>query len=488
MADPRNYTVKQCPPAYAGKSAAGISSATTTRREFGNAVGKIGDLEVLNSVGGGSIGKGLRNLASISNSIRTGCGALPTSIGKTLDAGANWVLENTGIAPTVVDALQGFNPGVANQAYGQAKAVFEKVKQGDFKATDIPGYLQDFQNLERLGRNIFTPARGDAQDSLAPRCEASPYAVDLIARAPKFKFLFVVEFIPNPAYTALSRKDIPVLEMAFTVKTSSRPNIKFHTEDVNYYNYRSSYITKTSFEEMKMTFHDDIRNAATQFYTTYLNAVSPISNIDPSQSGAAAPNLLQQGGMDFGEGYGSNVQIPNMVLEQIPGNRYAASMGPLASSGASNIEESTVFSQIRLYHIFDYGNTMTVYNFSNPRIIQLAPDDVDMSAGNEGSELSITFSYDSVFVDPMVNLKTSTKYGKLQDKQSNAIYQLQYNGTGTIGPNDSGIKPTGQPAPAAPSCDPVKKTDTAGAPGSSIGKAAVAAVGDLASKFSKAIS
>jgi hypothetical protein len=242
---------------------------------------------------------------------------------------------------------------------------------------------------------------------------------------------------------------------------------------------------------MKMTFYDDIRNAATQFYTTYLNAVSPISNIDP-MTGATYPELLQQQGMMFDDEWdvtGKTTQIPGMILDQIPGNRYAASAGNLASTGdslATVREESTVFNQIRLYHVFDYGNRMTVYNFANPRIVQLSPDDVDM-ASNEGSELSINFSYDTVFVDPDVDLKTSTKYGNIRDKQRDAVYQLQYNGTGTIGPNNSGIKPTGQPAPTTPSCDTVQHIDTAAASLVSTGKAAVAAVGDLAGKFSKFI-
>ena len=483
MADPRTFSVKQCPPAYAAKSGAGIGSATSARRDFGNAVGKIGDLEVLNSVGAGAIGKGLRNLASISNSIRTGCGALPTSIGGTIDAGANWVLEQTGIGSTVVDALRGFNPGVANTALGQAKAVFEQVSQGGFKATDIPSVLQDFQNLERLGRNIFTPSRDDAQASLGGACEASPYAIDLLARAPKYKFLFIVEFIPTPAYSALSVGGVPVLEMAFTVKKSSRPNIKFQTEDVNYYNYRSQFVTKTSFEEMTMSFHDDIRNAATQFYTAYLKAVSPIANIDP-WGGGAHSSILELQGMDFtykpeaNEQGAGTLNQPKMIVDQISANRYSGSSGLLADG------EKTIFGRINLYHVFDYGRRMTVYSFVNPRITSLAPDDLDMAIGTEGSELAITFSYDSVYVDPDINLATSEKYGNIRDKQPGAVYQMKYNGTAsTVGPNPQGIDPFGVPTSGSLSCDPMSKVNTSTANATS-GKPAVAASSDLATKYS----
>lgn len=486
MPDPRTFSVKQCPPAYAAKSGAGIASATSARRDFGSAVGKIGDLEVLNSIGAGSIGKGLRNLASISNSIRTGCGALPTSIGNSLDAGANWVLEQTGIGPTVVDALRGFNPGVANTALGQAKAVFQQVKQGGFKATDIPSVLQDFQNLERLGRNIFTPGRSDAQTSLGGACEASPYAIDLIARAPKYKFLFIVEFKPTAPYTALGVGGVPVLEMAFAVKRSSRPNIKFQTEDVNYYNYRSQFVTKTMFEEMTMSFHDDIRNAATQFYNAYLKAVSPIANIDPDGGGHQS-SMLELNGMEFAFKPGANEQSaqgmgtlnqPRMIVNEIPANRYAGSSGPLAG------DVKTVFERINLYHVFDYGRRMTVYNFINPRITSLTPDDLDMSVGTEGSELSITFNYDSVYVNPDVDLAT---YKNIRDLQPNAVYQMKYNGTaGTVGPNPQGIDPFGVPTSGSKACDTLSKINT-GTANATRGLPAVTAVNDLTNEYGAAV-
>jgi hypothetical protein len=73
--DPRSFTVSPCPAAYLGKSAADIGNSISSSRNFFNAVGKVGDLQVLNSIGAADIGTGLRTLASISNSIRTGCGS-----------------------------------------------------------------------------------------------------------------------------------------------------------------------------------------------------------------------------------------------------------------------------------------------------------------------------------------------------------------------------------------------------------------------------
>lgn len=465
MSDPRTYTVKQCEPAYLQKSGASIGSATSTRRDFFNSVGKIGDLEVLNKVGGGGVGKGLRNLASISNSIRVGTGALPSSIGTSLDTGANWVLQQTGIAPTVVDTLRGFNPGIANQGYTQAKNVFSAVKGGNFKTKDIPFVLQDFQNLERLGRNIFTPGGNDGQTKLGERCEASPYAIDLIGRAPKYKFMFIVQFVPAPGYGTLGGQDGGPLDMAFTVKTSSRPNMKFHMEDVNYYNFRTKVVTKTEFEPMTMTFHDDVVNVATQFYKAYMRAMAPITGIEES---GAQSDMLEQRGMDFV----GNTLKENEILNSIGASTYSASSGPLYN------DNKEIFKEIRLYHLYDNGNMMNVFRFFNPRINALALDDLDMSIGNEGSQISLTFDYDSVFLDAEVDLKSDKKYN-LAQTQRGGVYPLRYNGPTSAG---------GATAPTIPNVGGTDPSQLMGlntkSPLDSVRNAVTSATADLSKKFS----
>lgn len=443
MGDPRAFTVA-CPRKTPGK--------TADRRSFGNAVGKVGDLQVLNDIGASKIGTGLRTLASVSNSIRTGCGALPTSIGNALDAGANWVLENTGIAPTVVNALQDFHPAIANQAYGQAKQIFQKVKQGNFKLTDIPGALQDFQNLERLGRNIFTPSTAEQQ--AIEICEGiSPYAIDLLNHAPKYKFLFVVQFVFNSPYT-----DLKDLDFAFVVKTSSRPNVKIDMEDVNYYNFRSKFITKTSFEEMKMSFHDDTGfgrgtstnnafanpsgergNNALRFYNAYMRATSPITN----NSSAVELLAAKDEGMEF-----AALDFPEVVEGTIRAPRYSASSGPLASSpesrGGTGSATTNIISEIKLFHVYNYGHNMNVYKFFNPRISSLMLDDLDMAASTEGSEVSLSFNYDSVYIDTGVPL--NSKEYSVGNLFPGALYPLRYNATGAGGPLPArNIKPFGEP-------------------------------------------
>lgn len=436
MSDPRTFTVKQCPPAYAQKSGASIASATSTRRDFFNSIGKIGDLEVLNSVGGGKVGSGLRTLASISNSIRVGQGSLPSSIGSSLESGANWVLETTGIAPTVVSTLQAFNPNVVNQAYGQAKNVFQTVKQGTFRSKDIPGVLQDFQNLERLTRSIFTPGNSDVYTALGHRCEASPYAIDMIKRAPKYKFLFIVQFVAaggtNSGYGTLGAEGGP-LDMAFVVKRTTRPVPRFTYEDVNYYNFRTKSLIKTEFEDMTMSFHDDQLNYASKFYHAYTRATIPITGRSPDQGN---PSILEQMGMDFQGGS----FVANEIAGSIPANTYAASSGLLFE------DRKHIFKEIRVYHLHDYGHKMNVWRFLNPQITTIQLDDLDMSDGSNGTELSLSFNYDSVYLDPDVDLQSDVEYN-IDMLQRGAFYPLRYNGpTSTQYASSGTANATGQSA------------------------------------------
>lgn len=446
--DPRNFTVRPCPAAYAAKSNADISNASNLRKDFANSVGKIGDLQVLNSIGGGAIGEGFRTLAGVSNSIRTGCGSLPTIIGESLDQGANWVLGNIGIAPTVIQTLQAFHPEIANHAFGQAQQIYQHIQNGNFKATDIPSYLQDFQNLERLARGIFTGGN-DRLNSLTPACEASPYAVDMIARAPKYKFMFLVQFVTAPGYNTLD----PLLRgMAFVVKKSTRPHITFHTEEVNYYNHRTKLVTKTEYGDMSMTFHDDITNNTTRVFSAYLRAMSPTANLTPKV--VPDSTALEQMGMSF---KGETLQMGNeQIANSIPTNTYAASIGPLA-----NDNKQQIFKKIILYHVFDNGNTVTAYQFINPRVTELIPDDVDMSNGTEGNEMTLSFTYDYVYVEE--GLPMSTLNQTFQAAQSNANYMLQDNPTAAaVGPNNNPavLKPYGTQPQGSSSCDPMNTTDT----------------------------
>lgn len=444
MADPRIFISNNAPAYFKCQVASAQSSSDF--RNFSNAVNKVGDLSVLNGIAGGAVGAGLRTLASASNSIRTGCGALPTSIGSSLSSGANWVLQTSGIDPSYVTSLQDFNPGVANVAYSQAQQIFQQVQSGNFKTTDIPNYLQDLQNLQRLGSNIYTPS--SSNNAIAVDCTASPYAMDLIARQPKHKFLFVVQFIFQAAYTELTD-----LDFAFVVKKSSRPTVKFKSEDVNYYNFRTKVNTMTEFEPMTMTFHDDTQNYAMRFYNAYRNAMSPVTNINLDY-GLIGP---EQRGMQYDDAN----KIP-AVDGSILGQDYSASRGPLEQDSIQ------LLKSIRLFHVYDAGRLMNLFEFSNPRMTEMSFDDLDMSVGNEGTEMTINFDYDSVFIKtdlPMNDQMYMDSSMTMPGQGRGVVYPLRYNdsASATDASNQSSVN--GTATQTTTSCDPMQTINTASVAG-----------------------
>jgi hypothetical protein len=461
MADPRAFTIV-CPKNEGGK--------TGDKRSFFNAVGKIGDIQALNDIGASKIGAGLRTLNSVSNAVRGGCGSIPASIANSLDAGANWVLSNVGIAPSVIDSLSRFNPGVANQAYGQAKQLFQQVKQGNFKLKDIPGYAQDFQALASLGGRIFTP-KPDKNKAIEICAGTSPYAIDLLVRAPKYKFLFIVQIVMNDPYTEIALEN----ELTYVVKTATRPSIKYITEDVNYYNFRSKVATKAEFDEMTMTFHDDTGfgkgsgpgsiergNNAVRFYNTYMRAMSPITNY----SHVNQLDDIKRQGMDFGfplvdddgnvvEELGNNPQPAGteIIEGSVIANKYAASLGTLQkNSFGSDIDN--MIREIKIFHVYDFGHHLNVYKFYNPRITTMKLDDLDMAASTEGCELSVSFNYDTVFIETGISMKDLD----LSDVQRYSLYPLRYNAASDGKPlPPRSIKPFGTPTAVPDKCSPKTK-------------------------------
>jgi len=383
----------------------------SSRKDFFNSLNNLGNLEILNDVGFGTVAEGLRTLVSTSNSIRTGTKS-PSSLGSDAN-GVNYVFNSTGINANAAQQILSFNPNVANRAYGQARSIYEKVKQGNFELSDIPETFSDLQNLATLIDGIYTDPKSNEPRQHA-MCGASPYAVDLISYAPKYKFLFVVEFEFTTPY-ADQFKDI---RAAFVVKNSTRPNINFEYEEVNMYNFWTRIPKRTIYEPVTMRFYDDNRNQAMLLYNAYLKAMSPIANMSFDQSSAAVRGTLESQSMDYEKMYTSNAN-------GAPSHAYAASLGPTAGRDTMNI-----FKKITLYQVYNAGRSMNVYKFYNPKILTMELDDVDMADNGNGNELSFQFAYDSLHIDTGYDVSRDTILADASGKQYNATYYLQYVGNG----------------------------------------------------------
>ena len=389
----RDFKRESCPPSIERES-----RLQRDRKGLFDAIEKIGKLEVLNQVGGGRIRETLEVIASTSNSFRIGntaIGALGTAAFSTVDNGAFAILDGMGLGEGIRTAVNSFQPQAVNLAVGSAQVLAQDIRQGKFTLQDIPNRVQDFQNLEQLASGIFTSNPGDQMSENYEKfdCLPSPFAVDLVQNyAPKQNFSFFVEIRLTAPYKNLAAYENVQDHLAFMVKSSSRPQVNYEYEEVNYYNFRSRVIQKQMYQPISMRFIDDTLNYAARFYDLYTKAMSPLNNISTIENSPVNEAGLESSGMNFNQG----------GQHHLPQSGNSASTGPLLPSNVNDYSTEHIIESISLYHIGSSGNTITSYDMFYPKITSLTPSDLTMEETGNGSEFTIDFEYDRLFVQPAI--------------------------------------------------------------------------------------
>lgn len=195
--------------------------------------------------------------------------------------------------------------------------------------------------------------------------ESVKYASDLIPSAPKYKFLFKVQFGFSDGHCAR--------DFYYYVRSIDKPKISFVYEDVNYYNYRTKVLTKTTHDPLSMSFYDDQTNTVFSFFQLYRSIVSPIAN----HSNVIA---AEQRGMYNG-----------------PDSTASSSSGP------------GVLSFIKLQQLYGNGTASNIYTFINPRIENFDFDGVDHE-DSQFNSVTVQFNYDNLFLET-VQLGTIYDWG-----------------------------------------------------------------------------
>lgn len=363
---------------------------------IGQTIGVVGSFANLaNDIGGGTVGKGLSYLAGISDAVRIGgMSQIPQAA---IGNGQAWVLKAVGIDQNSLNTAGQFNPGVANNALNGASQLYNSVSQGKFTPQDIPAAFSAFQNGTALISSLFnsaTPSTEPQASQFGQTCGVGNYATDLIKFAPKYKFLFVVQFEFDPVFVEI----LGSIDPAFVIKSTTRPSVEFEYEDINMYNFRTKVARKTIYQPITMKFLDDDRNNAFQFYTTYLKLLSPIANIDAELSRVDPLQAYDIAG--GGMGFESGKSPISASWTKAVGQYYAGSLGTFGNSAAINGPETrNILRRISIFHVYRQGTLMNVTHFYNPKITKMDLDDLDM-ASSEGTEVSLTFNYDSMFVIP----------------------------------------------------------------------------------------
>ena len=211
--------------------------------------------------------------------------------------------------------------------------------------------------------NRFGPTGGSGASQT---WQSSKYAADLVAYAPKHRFIFKVKFIFKDPYSRINS------EFMYVVKEIDKPKVTFEYEDVNMYNFKTKVLKAIRHESLNMQFHDDIQNKVLDFFNAYRLAYSPVSSLLPLQ----AP-MMENAGMDF----------------------YAPGSGGVSSASMGILEggKINVLSHIEIAQIYAHGTRQNIFIFTNPRIEQFDFDNLSHDA-TDGNALTVSFNYDALYI------------------------------------------------------------------------------------------
>ena len=406
------------------------------RKSIFDAAETIGRIEALNDFGvvGGRVRQGLETLAEASDAIRIGATAADAE--GVLDESGNGLMDEIGIGQSVINTITSFDPGAVNGAVGAAKSFIASARQGTFTVDDIPNAIAEFKNIAQIANKIFTPPASGGSDNADYqrfKCRPSPYALDLVTRAPKQNFQFVVEIELHPAYReyflqsqianapnsrplagrsnpSTATNDILAKELAFLVQTSERPSISYDYEELNYYNYRTQGIRKATYNPLNMTFIDDQLNNAISFYAFYLSAMSPIANIPHSRksNNSELAKNYEQRGIDFRD-FDASIIGSDSTANSFPA--YAATVGalrPTTANGTNNTRN--IIERISIYQYGKNGNTFTGWNMFYPKITSFTPSELTMRDSGDGQMLSMEITYDYFNIIPEIIIDRTKLY------------------------------------------------------------------------------
>ena len=326
--------------------------------------------------------------------------------------GADAVLSYLGINTSGIPDVADVFPESTMAATDIASDLYFATATGtitDALIIEASGQIEQLEtNIDKVFKEKVTKKLQNIELDLSDKQDKpSNFARDFVSEAvyPKYKSLFVVQFIFNEDYIdTLGENGIGT---AFVVKNAQRPNINIEHEEFNLYNFRTKVPKRSEYQPLEMTFWDDNSNQSTSFYKKYLELIVPNSRIDEG-----ATELYEDSTFNFAEGLNSS------SYQSLPGLN----------------GHKTIFKRINLYHIYNFGKFVTAYKFFNPKITELALSELDMET-SDLSDIKFTFTYDGLHIDTNEEgkpLRTDGKYNiaNYSGEGRNALFPLKYNDNG----------------------------------------------------------
>lgn len=177
---------------------------------------------------------------------------------------------------------------------------------------------------------------------------------------PKLKFNFTVQFVPRTMN--IYQGNTKMEDMAFALKTASRPKPTINYQDINFYNFRTKVATSINYGEVSLSFYDDPNNRAHSLVVEYIRTVSPL--------------------------YGKAQEEANTL--DIYGQSLNAGIGPLNTNRHGPMKSIIVTH----YYHHSKGRKKVTYEYLNPKLLSADLDDLDMSA-SEVNLVTLNFTFDT---------------------------------------------------------------------------------------------
>jgi len=335
------------------------------------------------------VNNGLQGLTKVSDNVASGNTAgvpdiyrnrndkLAKGTAPSVDAGGNAVLGSVGVNPQLLAQHPPGTNATVDAGRATANGVYVDVAAGTFTKEKIAAAQAPLEALEGVLGN--TPS-AKSNNTINNRVKA--YAVDRAYSSihPKFKFLYVIQFEFSKNFTEFADD---ANFMAFAVRSASRPTVSVEYEDINMYNFKTKVPKYSEYQPATMTFYDDQSNKTTTFYKKYIEALIPNAKMRQGTQ-----NQYESSQFNFTSRTSDSINNSSSLqaLPVLPGG-----------SGDNNIIKS-----IKLFHIWNWGQSLNIYHYFNPKISEINIGDLDMDS-QEVTEIEIQFNYDGLFIETVSN-------------------------------------------------------------------------------------
>lgn len=209
---------------------------------------------------------------------------------------------------------------------------------------------------------------------------------------PKYKFQFIVDIQLAPELQGITTTSA-ARNFTFLATEVDRPVVKYTMEEVNSYNFRFSVPKKMAFDPVKVSLLDDNANEGMRLLMSILRSISPVLNSMRTTA-------------DIESGDGIRFTDQQMYYDK-NNNAYLASLGPVQGAdqwlGGQISDSTSPITSITVYHLYDKSGYVNLYQYVNPKIIDVEFDKLSMvDTSAQVNELKFSFAYDWVNVTDSV--------------------------------------------------------------------------------------